>query len=311
MNNVFIKKYLFNLILKKAPLIILALFLSGCSQTDYVTQSKLLMGTTVSITVEAPRVNLADEAIAAAFFEIERIENMMSFFKDSSLLNELNRQALKKPFKIPDELFSLIETSQEFSKLTDGAFDITATSLGEADGYKNIVLDKKNKTVYYKDKKVKIDLGAAAKGYAVDKAVVVLKSYGLNDILVNAGGDIYASGHYSNRKWAIGIRNPLKIDEIEGKIYLSNRAVATSGNYLRVHIFKTIDKEMKSDVISATVIASKCLEADILATAVFVAPDTVLRVAEELENIDILLIKDVNGKLKEYKTSGFMKYQTQ
>jgi thiamine biosynthesis lipoprotein len=309
MNNVFIKKYLFNLILKKAPLIILALFFSGCSQTDYITQSKLLMGTTVSITVEAPRVNLADEAIAAAFFEIERIENMMSFFNDNSLLNELNRQASKKPLKIPEELFNLIEISQEFSKLTDGAFDITASSLDEAGGYKNIILDNKNKTVFLKNKKVKIDLGAVAKGYAVDKAVAVLKSYGLDDILVNAGGDIYASGHYRSRKWAIGIRNPLKINEIEDKIYLTNKAVATSGNYLRVHIFKTIDKNKKSDVISATVIASKCLEADILATAVFAAPDTVLKVAEELENVDVLLIKDVNGKLKEYKTSGFMKYQ--
>ena len=308
MFNVLTKKYFFNFLLK-APLIILALFFSGCGQVEYITQSRLLMGTTVSISVETNRSALADKAIAAAFCEIERIEKVMSFFKENSMLNELNKQAAVKPFKISDELFYLIETSQKFSELTEGAYDVTASSLDEANGYKKIILDKNRKTVFFKDKKVKIDLGGSAKGYAVDRAVEILRSHGFNDALVNAGGDIYASGNYRKGKWAIGIRNPLKVDKIEDKIYLTNMAVATSGNYLRVHIIKTIDNDKKFDVVSATVIASECLEADILATAVFADPNIVMEVSESLDDIEVLLIKNIDGELKEVKTRGFIKSQ--
>ena len=267
------------------------------------------MGTTVSISVEAHNSALADDAIVASFHEIDRIENMMSFFKETSLLNKLNHQASIDPFKVPDELFYLIETCQKFSELTDGAYDVTASSLDEANGYKKIILDKNKKTVFFKDKLVKIDLGAAAKGYAVDRAIEILRSRGFNDALVNAGGDIYASGNYRKGKWVIGVRNPLKENKIEDKIYLTNMAVATSGNYLRVHIIRTIDKNKRLNAVSATVIASKCLEADILATAVFADPKIVLEVAENLDNIEVLLIKNIDGKLKEVKTSKFMEYQ--
>ncbi len=303
-----IKKHFFNFILK-APLIILALLLSSCRGANYITQSQLLLGTTVSISVGAHDVVLADKALIAAFGEIKRIENVMSYFKKDNLLNKLNSQASIKPVEISDELFYLIETCQKFSEFTGGAFDITATSLDEADGYKQIVLDIDKKTVFFKNKKARIDLGAAAKGYAVDRAITVLRSYGFNNALVNAGGDIYASGNYKGGKWAIGIRNPSKKDKIKDKIYLTNMAVATSGNYLRAHIIRTKDKNLKSNVVSATVIASSCLEADILATAVFVDPDAALKTAESLKGIEILLIKNMDQKLKETKTSGFMKYK--
>ncbi len=302
------KKHFFNFTLK-APLIILALLLSGCWCASYITQSELLLGTTVSISVGTHDIVSADKAIIAAFGEIKRIENVMSYFKEDSLLNKLNAQASVKPVETSDELFYLIETCQKFSEFTGGAFDVTATSLGEADGYKQVVLDAKKKTVYFKNKKVKIDLGAAAKGYAVDRAIAALRSRGFNDALVNAGGDIYASGNYRGGKWGIGIRNPSKKDKIRDKIYLTNMAAATSGNYLRAHIIRTIEKKLKSNVVSVTVIASSCLEADILATAVFVDPDAALRTAESLEGVEILLIKKMNQKLEETKTSGFMKYK--
>lgn len=287
----------------------MALLLSSCGQAEYITQSRLLMGTTVSISVETNGSVLADKAIAAAFCEIERVEEVMSLFKENSMLNELNKQAAVKPFKISDELFYIIEASQKFSKLTNGAFDVTATSLDKANGYKKIILDKGKKTIYFKDKKIKVDLGGSAKGYAVDRAIAVLSSHGYSNTLVNAGGDIYASGNYRKGKWAIGIRNPLKVDKIEDKIYLTNMAVATSGNYLRVHIIKTIDNDKKFDAVSATVIAPKCLEADILATAVFADPNIVMEVAESLDGIEVLLIKNIDGELKEVKTRGFIKYQ--
>jgi thiamine biosynthesis lipoprotein len=298
-----------NLIIKKAPLIIMALLLSGCGQENYVSQSQLLLGTTVTISMVTADAVKANEAIKEAFAEVRRIENEMSYFKKDSQLSKLNEQASLKPFKTSDELFFIIKTCQEFSRITQGAFDVTATSLDKDKGYEDIILDEKNKTIIFRDKKTKIDLGGAAKGYAVDRAVYVLRQKGFNDILVDAGGDIFASGKYKNKKWAIGIRNPINKRGISEKIKIEDMAVATSGNYLRNHIVTTAKEHSKVEVLSATVIAPSCLEADILATAAFVEPNRALEAAEELEAIEILLITSKGKMTEAIQSSNFASYK--
>lgn len=310
------KKFIFNLI-TQAPIIILALLLSGCSNEIYLKESRLCMGTTVSITVASLDKASAQEAVEKAFRRLEEIEAIMSYFDKASQLSEINRLAAEGPVEIKEELFFVIETSLEFSRRTKGAFDITATSLDEKNGYKKIALDKKTKTIFFKDKNLKIDLGGAAKGYAVDEAVSVLRNQGYDNCLVDAGGDIYAAGKYNKQKWPIGIRNPLEADKIKVReiILLSDKAVATSGNYLRPHIVNTLksniedhNKEFKT--ISATAIAGSCLEADIMATAAFVNFKDAISASESSDNIEMMVIIKKGAELSELKTSGFDKYRS-
>jgi thiamine biosynthesis lipoprotein len=319
MFNTNFKKFTFNLI-TQAPIIILALLLSSCSNETYVRQSRLYMGTTVSITVvscdKSSAKHSAQKAVEKAFRRIEEIESIMSYFDKESQLSNVNRLAAEDPIEIKEELFSVIKTALEFSRRTNGAFDITASSLDEKDGYKKIVLDGDKRTVFFKDKNLKIDLGGAAKGYAVDEAISVLRGQGYDNCLVDAGGDIYAAGKYKKYKWPIGIRNPLIASKIKvrEKIFLSDKAVATSGNYLRYHVINTLKSNIEesneeSQVISATVIAGSCLEADIMATAAFVNLKDAMSASKNSDNIEMMVIEEKGGKLSQVKTSGFDKYR--
>lgn len=264
--------------------------LCGCQSRHLYRDTRLLMGTIVEV------VSSDKRAADVAFKEIERIENLLSFYKNDSETSLLNTQG--KIEASPETVF-VIKKAGEFWKATKGAFDVTMAPLLELWGFPDrnyripgdseiretlelIGFDKvkiNDNIIEFKVRGMKIDLGAIAKGYAVDCAVKKLKLAGINIALINAGGDIYCLGDKNGTPWRIAIKAGQSTD-YAGYLKLKDKAVATSGNYewyfdigntRYCHIMNpATGKPVDSGVVSVSVIADDCLTADALATSIFV-----------------------------------------
>lgn len=293
-------------------------------------RTRLYMDTSVSIKIIADETNDSTvfQSMDQAFSMFQRIEQIGSRFdSNSEVMTLLNHVGEVK--EISTLLFTMINYSIEMAILTNGLFDPTIgfqleslgfnknyltkkriqTSISEnlQVSYKDIVLDVNKKTILLK-KPLILDLGAIAKGFAIDLAVKVLDLYKYNGFLIDAGGDIFARGtNIQNEQWKVGIRHPIHTEETISTISLSNQAVCTSGNYERVsnhskeihHIFNPTIHNSANEVASCTVIAPFALLADSFSTAAFILGPQ--------KGIDLLAEQELHGiiwtpDLKEFYT---------
>jgi thiamine biosynthesis lipoprotein len=262
------------------------------------------MSTRVEITLSG---TLTQERAEQVFLKtaqaMKQGENLLSKYNPQSSISYLNRHASSQKVKVLPEVFKILLASQHLSQETGGAFDISISPLlnlwrekakqeilptGEEIqmvrqkiGYQRILLDELNQEVYFTHPELEIDLGGIAKGYIVDKGIEVLKKMGIKSALINAGGDIYALGKKNlKRPWRVGIQYPeFRSKKLLGVVKLTDRAIATSGNYERFfeikgrkfgHIINPFTGWPVEDVLSVTILAPSALEADAWATAVFV-----------------------------------------
>ncbi|MFC4094477.1 FAD:protein FMN transferase [Euzebyella saccharophila] len=299
-----------------------------------------LMGSRFDITVVASSEDVGLINIDEAAAEIERIEALISSWNPDSETSFINQNAGIKPVKVSQELFSLIERAVQVSQLTDGAFDITYASLDNiwkfdgtmkempsADvvkssiskvGYRHIVLDAKQQTVYLAKKGMKISFGAIGKGYAADKAKELLVSKQVVGGIINAAGDLTTWGTKANgEKWLIGIANPLSAERIFSWLPVVESSVATSGNYEKhffhegvkySHIIDPRSGYPTSGVNSVTVFAKTAEMCDALATAIYIlGKDEGLELISQLGGIEVVLIDSEN---KVYQSSGILLEKT-
>lgn len=261
------------------------------------------MGNNFTITVVAKNEKTGNENINLAIGEIRRIERLLTTYKEDSQTNLINENAGIKPVKVDLEVFNLIERCISISKITQGAFDIsygsidkslwnfdkTMTSLPDAltakkivhlIDYRNIILDKENTTVYLKEKGMRIGFGGIGKGYAAEMAKQVLLNHNVESGIINASGDLSAWGLQPNgKKWTIGVADPDSPNAAFSYMEISNKAVATSGNYEK---FVTINGKKYSHTIdpktglpitgikSVTIISGNAEFADAMATPIAV-----------------------------------------
>ncbi len=272
-----------------------------------ITETILVMGTTARITVivEQPtkaKTYSAYKAIDEAFSLLRLYDSKLNFYFPESELAQINRNAGRKQVEISDFMLEILEKALKYSLLTDGVFDITATSLQKEGGYGSIVLNSKRKTVYLKNEGVKIDLGGMAAGFAIDKIVKRFEKLQINNYLIDVGGDVYAKGrNKAGNSWRVGVRNPLYQDKIIKKFFIKNQAVTTSGNYIKKHIIDPNSGALADgDLLSVSVIASTCLDADVLATAFFVMGIEKAKAFISVKRSDIkaLFVVDNQGSLK-------------
>lgn len=291
------------------------------------------MGSRFDITVVANDSIQANKYIDTAVAEISRIEKLISSWDDNSQTSKINRNAGFKPVKVDKELFDLIERAISISKLTDGAFDISYASMDriwkfdgsmtkmpskeettisvEKVGYQNIVLDKKNSTVFLKLEGMKIGFGAIGKGYAADKAKKLLISKNVSSGIINASGDMNTWGKQPNgNEWKVAITNPMNKNKVFALLPIINGAVVTSGNYEKyvnfngkryTHIIDPRTGYPSTGIISVTVFAPKAELADALATSVFVmGKEAGLDRINQLPKIECIIIDD-NGNITKSK----------
>jgi FAD:protein FMN transferase len=235
--------------------IILAISSSYVTEMRRYEESRVSMGCVYTIVSYGYDLARLREASAAALDEVDRIDRLMSHYKKDSELSRVNREAAKAPVKVDPELFDFIAECLRYSRESEGAFDITVGPLmkawgffrgegrmpSEAElararnsvGYQHVILNQKDGTIFFDKAGVEIDLGGIAKGYAVDRAVAVLKQRGVTSALLSAGGSTtYALGAPPGKPaWEIEVQDPIERDKIAARLQLKDQALSVSGSY--------------------------------------------------------------------------------
>jgi FAD:protein FMN transferase len=303
---------------------------SSVISEELVLHKKILklMGNRFEISVLSDDTLDADACIHSAVEEIQRIEMVLTTFNESSETNLINQHAGISPVKVSREIFDLISRSKRISELTQGAFDISygsidkrfwnfdvnMTELPDAElanqtvrlvNYRNIILDEKNGTVFLKEKGMRIGFGGIGKGYAAERAKLILKEKGVKSGIVNAAGDLTAWGSQANGKpWTIGIADPESKNQPFSTLKITDAAVATSGNYEKYALINgkkyshTIDPQTGfpvSGIKSVTVICPNAEFADAMATPIMVMGVQVgLGMINQMQKIACIIIDDQN-----------------
>ena len=299
--------------------------------TDQLTIHKRamrLMGNRFEISVITPDAGHAEKCIDAAVSEITRIEKLLTTFSEDSQTNLINRNAGLQPVKVDAEVFQLVARSLKISSLTQGAFDITygsidkslwnfdvtMTALPDAEtarkavrliNYHNVILNSANCTIFLKEKGMRIGFGGIGKGYAADRAKMILKQMGINSGVVNASGDLTAWGIQPNgQKWRIGVADPDQRGQLLAHMNITDLSVATSGNYEKYveiagkRYSHTIDPRTGlpvSGIKSVTIITTSAEIADALATPVTIMGVYAgLDMINQINDVEAIVIDDNN-----------------
>ncbi|TXK73867.1 FAD:protein FMN transferase [Paenibacillus sp. N3.4] len=285
-----------------------------------MNKKKLFMDTVVDIQVATRRTkDETESAIDRAFEAFRKVEQACSRFSPDSELMEACR-LIKTPVQISPFLYEPLKFALEMAKWTHGIFDPTVGKVMEDHGfnqhyltgetiqtlsadsatYRDILLNETDRTLYLR-KKIVIDLGAVAKGFAIDLASYELA--GFDGFVVNAGGDLFAGGVDENgKKWRVGIQHPTDKEQIIQMIEISNEAVCTSGSYERIssvqagvhHIIEPKSKRSPNEWISCSIIAPFAMMADVFSTASFLlGPEGAKALLEQADLKGILITSDL------------------
>jgi FAD:protein FMN transferase len=292
------------------------------------SKSLKLMGNRFTISVVSENKDWSEKQIELAIEEISRIEKLLTTFNEASQTNQINTNAGIKPVKVDKEVFDLIARSLRISALTDGAFDITygsidkrfwnfdktMTALPDTEtaknavrliNYKNVILDAENQTIFLKENGMRIGFGGIGKGYAAERAKMILQQNGVESGIVNAAGDLTTWGTQPNGKpWTIAIADPENQNTAFSYLNISNVAVATSGNYEKFVMIggkkysHTIDPKTGfpvSGIKSVTIICPNAELADAMATPVTVmGVNAGLSLINQMKQIACIIIDDDN-----------------
>lgn len=285
-----------------------------------------LMGNHFEISVVTDNEGLGNEWINIGITEIQRIEKLLTTFNDNSETNLINQNAGLCPVKVSREIFELIKRSVRISALTQGAFDITygsidkrlwnfdeqmtvlpdeetARQLVRLIDYRNIVLDEENCSVFLAKTGMRIGFGGIGKGYAAERAKLLMRQAGAISGVVNASGDLTTWGHQPNgNPWTIAIADPNFKDEAFSYMEISNMAVATSGSYEKYvniggkkysHTINPRTGLPVSGIKSVTIITSNAEIADAMATPVTImGVNAGLDMIDQMKNIEAVIIDD-------------------
>ncbi len=300
-----------------------------------------MLGSPFEITVVAKDTIQGNEYIDSSITEVKRIENLISDWIPTTQISNVNQNAGIKPIKVDKEVFDLVNRAIKISQITSGAFDISYASMDKIwkfdgsmkampteeaikksvskIGYKNIILDSKEQTIFLKTEGMKLGLGAIGQGYIADKIKELLFYKGCTSGIVNVSGDINAWGKQLNGDpWTIGIVNPLNKNKIFATFPLENSAVETSGNYEKYVVFNDIRYSHIIDprtgypsqgIVSVSVFAKQTEIADAIATGIFVLGVEVgLDLVNQLKGIECIIVDD-KGKIHSSKGIDIKKFE--
>lgn len=319
--------------------------LAGCKTTPskYIYNQGFIYGTIYSIVYESPEGKDLQEEIDNKLKEYSMI---FSTYEKKSTISKVNNN---QPVELEDEFVICFNRAMEISKISNGAFDITAGPMVNAWGFgpeekKQMTQDKidsllkitgfekirlEGGKIVKEDPDMKLDMSAIAKGYTSDLIARFLAEKGCLNYMVEIGGEVAAKGiNEKGRTWTIGISKPVEDlmesnSEMQAKIKLPDHALATSGNYRNFYVedgkkyAHTIDPKtgypVQHSLLSATVFATDCMTADAFATAFMVlGVETGIEIARSIPEIEVYFIySGENGKTLTYMSEGFEEYVTE
>jgi thiamine biosynthesis lipoprotein len=225
-----------------------------------VRRARPLLGTIVDLACAGSPSDLA-----AAFATIEKVHRLMSFHDPSSDVTRINQEAFHRTVMVHPWTWRVLQVALDFSRESEGVFDITTTQPGDGN-WRDILLEE-HCAVRFR-RRVMVDLGGIAKGFAVDRAVERLQKNKVATGSVNAGGDVRVFGSIAR---TIHLRNPMSPTQVSGVLRVRDRAIATSATYFTPGAL--IDGQTRrtmTDRVSVTVAACDCMTADAL-TKIFFA----------------------------------------
>lgn len=306
--------------------------------------SELHMGTKFTVVLYANDLAAANRGLKAAFARIRGLDQRLSDYRRDSELNRLSNSApptgssLQRPFHVSCDLWRILRYSQDLSRRTEGAFDVTVGPLSRlwrralrrstmpspdrltqalsAVSYQHMRLDQTRHTVTLLRPHMRLDLGGIAKGYATDEALKSLRNIGIDRAIVNAGGDMsIGRAPPETRGWKVGIA-PLDPSRRPSRmLVLEKCAVATSGDTWQ---YAEIDGRRYSHIVdphtglgltrrsSVTVVAGDGMSADSLASAVSVlGPQRGLSLVDQTPGACVLIMEEINGEIVTHPSRGF------
>ncbi|WP_421904213.1 FAD:protein FMN transferase [Oceanobacillus halophilus] len=317
-------------------LLAIILIITGCSNDPETHAEKLnlienpykqtefLLGTVVTIKIYDEG---KEEVLGLVFDKIEELDQKITADEEGSEINTINDKAGEEAVNVSEDIFQLITEGKNYSEVAEGSFDITIGPLtklwhigfddarkpeqAEIDeilpliNYKKVELNEKNKKVFLKDKGMRMDLGAIAKGYIADEVVQLLKENGVTTAIIDLGGNIFVMGnHYSGNPWTVGIQDPFsgRGDTI-GKLKASNKSIVTSGIYERYlevdgvkyhHLLNPKDGyPFNNKLASVSIISDKSIDGDALSTVLFSKGlQDGLDFIHELEGVEAIFIME-------------------
>ncbi|MDV4013893.1 FAD:protein FMN transferase [Elizabethkingia anophelis] len=314
----------------------ITLLLCTISISAQVQRSRLitLMGSRFQITLVDKDSISAERNIDKAVAEITRIENLISEWRPETQISQVNQNAGIKPIKVDREVFDLTKKGIYFSKLTDGAFDISIVAMDKIwkfddsmdelpseqaikesvrnVGYRNIILDSTNCTIFLRNPGMKIGFGSIGKGYAADKTRDLMKSMGVKAGIIDASGDISTWGTQPDGKpWAIGINNPFNDHKMAAILYFKENSVTTSGSYEKYaeihgkrysHIMNPKTGYPSTGLTSVTITGPNATMANGFSTSVMVLGEKEgLKLLKKFPEYHYLLITDKGKIVKNIK----------
>jgi thiamine biosynthesis lipoprotein len=284
------------------------------------------MGSEVRITASVAGEPDAIRAFEKVFDEFDRLDRMLSVWHAGSDVSRVNAEAGRSPVNVTAETLDVLRTAIQVGQWTGGKFDVTFGALSglwkfdhdqdnrippPADvrarlpdiDYQAVELNLDRGTVFLARKGMRLHLGGIGKGYAVDRAAAILRADGINDFLIQAGGDLYAGGSRGDRPWRAAIRDP-RADRIFAAMNVRDETFSTSGDYERYfirdgrryhHILDPDSGEPARGCRSVTIVARQATLSDALSTGVFVlGPQAGMALIEKLPDVEGVIVTDRN-----------------
>jgi FAD:protein FMN transferase len=301
----------------------------GGSAAALVEQAGLSMGTELRLSVWTADAGAARHAMADVFAEFDRLDALMSVWREGSDIQRLNAAAGTAAVPVSVEVLEVLRAGRTVSEMSAGAFDVTFGALSglwrfdhDQDhripppdaiaarlpliGYQRIGIEGPG--VRLPKPGMRVHLGGIGKGYAIDRAAALLRGRGFHDFLIQSGGDIYASGHRGDRPWRVGIRDPRgPADRSFAALDLTDEAISTSGDYERFfvqdgrryhHILDPRTGQPAAGARSVTIVSDRSMWADALSTAVFVmGPQAGMALIERTPALEGVIVSAGNDVL--------------
>lgn len=260
----------------------------------------LQLGTFISLRAAG---RTAPDALDAAMAEINRLEALFSYSVATSDVARLNAAAGQGRVQLAPETITVLVAAQRMAEISQGRFDVTIAPLVDLWGFRPDVVqsvpaaseivealklvDYRQLAVYPASNEaellragMRVDLGAIAKGYVVDRVAAVLREHGVVSAVLDVGGNVYALGlRPEGSAWRVGLQHPRTTDQLLGVLPMTDRSVATSGDYQRFfvvgedryhHLLDPTTGYPSAGIASISIVAPTGLEADAVSTAAFV-----------------------------------------
>ena len=296
-----------------------------------VERARVSMGSELRLSVYASEERAGSAAIDEVFAEFERLEALMSVWREGSDIQRLNAAAGERAVPVSRDVIAVLQAARQISEWTGGKFDVTFGALSDLwrfdhdqdnklpdmvdvrrrlplIDYHQLELDVRGGTAFLRQRGMRAHLGGIGKGYAIDRAIAILRRRGLKDFLIQAGGDLYAAGQKDGRPWRLGIQDPRgSPGRVFATLDVSDATFSTSGDYERFffdngrryhHIIDPATGEPAAGCRSVTIVADGATLADGLSTGVFLlGPDAGLALLARLPNVDGVIVTSTNQVL--------------